>query len=131
MSWLTITAADIAPHLSDDELVALHRATDTTGEPDPVSVIIAQVIPRIRRAVSKGGGTLGAGATIPDELLDSTIAIIRHRLLSGIPGGIINEDRRKAYSDAIAELDAVAKDASGIVAPTTPATDTVVTPVSP
>jgi hypothetical protein len=125
MSWITITVADIAPRLSDDELTALHRATDTTGEPDPLPVIIAQVIPKVRRAVAAGGGTLGAGATIPDELLDSAIAIIRHRLLNGLPGALITEDRRKEYADAIAELDAIAKDAAGIVAPTTPATDTI------
>lgn len=125
MSWITITSAHIAPRLSDDELVALRRATDTTGEPDPLVTIIAAVVPKIRRALSQGGCTLGAGATIPDELLDTAVTIVRHRLLNGIPGGVITEDRRKEYADAIAELDAISKDASGIVAPTTPATDTI------
>lgn len=125
MSWQTITAADIEPRLSDEELTALRRDYETTGKADPLTGIIAQVTAKIRRACAAGGATLGAGATIPDELLDSALSIIRYRLCSGMPGGLLNEDRRKEYSDAIAELEAIAKDAAGIVQPTTESTDTV------
>ena len=128
MSWNPITASDIEPRLSDEELAALRRDYESTGKPDPLTRIISQVVSKVRRACAAGGATLGAGATIPDELLDSAVSIIRYRLCSGMPGGLLNEDRRKEYSDAIAELVAIAKDAAGIVEPTTPATDTTVAP---
>jgi hypothetical protein len=124
MSWQTITAADVEPRLSEEELTALQRDYQSTGKPNPLSGIITQVSNKIRRACAAGGATLGAGTTIPDELLDSAISIIRYRLCSGMPGGLLNEDRRKEYADAISELDAIAKDAAGIVEPTTPSTDT-------
>lgn len=128
MAWITITAADIEPRLSDEELTQYRRNYETTGKADPLAGIIAQVTNRIRRAVAKGGCTLGAGATIPDELLDAAVSIIRYRLCTSLPGGLLNDDRRKEYDDAKAELDDVAEDAAGIVAPTTEASDTTTTP---
>jgi phage gp36-like protein len=126
MSWQTITAADIEPRLSDEELTALRRDYETTGKADPLSALITQVTAKVRRACAAGGATLGPASTIPDELLDSALSIIRYRLCSGMPGGLLNEDRRKEYADAITELDAIAKDAAGIVEPTTESTDTTV-----
>lgn len=126
MSWVTIATTDITPRLSDEELAALRRNTETTGDPDPLAKLITQVVPKIRRACAAGGATLGPASTIPDELLDSALSIIRYRLCSGMPGGLLNEDRRKEYADAIAELDVIAEDAAGIVEPTTESTDTTV-----
>jgi hypothetical protein len=127
MSWITITAADVEPRLSDEELTQYRRDFETTGKPDPLAGIITQVTNRIRRAVAKGGGTLGAGATIPDELLHSAIAIIRYNLCTSLPGGLLNDDRRKEYENAQEELADVAQDAAGIVAPTSESTATLTT----
>jgi phage gp36-like protein len=127
MSWLTITAAHVEPRLADEEITALRRDYETTGKADPLAAIITQVTAKIRRAVAKGGCPLSATATeIPDELLDSAIAIIRYRLCSSMPGGLLNEDRRKEYSDATAELEDVAKDAAGIAEPATQSSDTLI-----
>jgi hypothetical protein len=132
MSWLTITAANVEPRLSDEELTALRRNYESTGKPDPLAGIIAQVSAKIRRAVAAGGCPLSATATeIPDELLDSAISIIRYRLCSSMPGGLLNEDRRKEYSDATAELDAIAKDAAGIEHPTTESSTTTESGATP
>lgn len=126
MSWTTITSAHVEPRLSDEELTALRRNYESTGKPDPLAGIITQVTNRIRRAVAKGGCPLSATVTeIPDELLDSAIAIIRYRLCSSMPGGILNDDRRKEYDNAEAELKDVAEDATGIEEPATQSSATL------
>lgn len=126
MSWTTITAANVEPRLSDEELVQYRRNYESTGKPDPLAGIISQVTARIRRAVAKGGCPLSATTTeIPEELLDSAIAIIRYRLCTSLPGGLLNDDRRKEYDNAETELKNVAEDAEGIEEPATPSSATL------
>lgn len=122
MSWISISATDVKARLADVELTALQEQYLQAGQADPLVEIVSQVTGKIRRAVAKGGGTLGLAGTIPEELEDSAVAIIRYRLCNRLNASLITEDRRQEYRDAIEELKDVAKEASGIVAPEVEAT---------
>jgi hypothetical protein len=131
MSWITLTSADLLARLSESERQAMDEKDLAEGQASPVSAILSAVTLKIRRAVAKGGCTLGAGATIPDELLDTAISIARYRICCRFPSSLLNEDRRKEYADATAELADVAEDAAGIAAPTTEDTATLNQAVTP
>jgi phage gp36-like protein len=125
MSWITLTSADLAARLSESERQAMDEQDLVEGQTAPVTAILSAVTSKIRRSVAKGGCALGAGATIPDELLDAAISIARYRLCCRFPSTLLNEDRRKEYADALEELADVAEDAAGIAAPTTEDTSTL------
>ena len=127
MSWTTPTANDLLARLTESERATLDEKDLAENQPSPASAILAAVAGKVRRAVAKGGCPLSATASeIPDELLDSAISIARYRLCCRFPAELLNEDRRKEYADAIAELADVAEDASGIAEPTTASAATLV-----
>lgn len=123
MSWNVPTVSDLLARLTESERATLDEKDLAENQASPVTAILSAVANKVRRCVAKGGCSLDATAgTIPDELLDSAISIARYRLCCRFPAQLLNEDRRKEYADAVAELDDVAKDASGIAEPTTATT---------
>jgi len=118
MSWITPTVADLVARLSESERATLDEKDLAENQASPASAILTAVAAKVRRSVAKGGCPLSATASeIPDELLDSVISIARYRLCCRFPAELLNEDRRKEYADAVAELAEVAEDASGIAHP--------------
>lgn len=125
MSWTTLTTADLLARLSESERQTLEEKDLAEGQTSPVTAILSQVTGMVRRAVGKGGGTLGLAGTIPDELISAAISIARYQLCCRFPTQLLNEHRVKEYDNAIAELKDVADDAAGIAAPATATSDTI------
>lgn len=104
MAWIELTVDDVKERLTWPELEAFQTWHLENGQPDPVPGTIERVVREVRGFV--GGcsrNTLGAGNTIPDELADAALSIIRWRLASRHVGAgetLLDEARKMEYEDA-------------------------------
>jgi hypothetical protein len=123
--WQTITEADVVTKLSGPENAAMQTVALKSGQANPLTGIISQVVAEIRGYVAAcANNTLGEGETIPSELLGAAISRIRYELASRLPvPGLITEARSSANADAIALLRDVAACRFLVVAPETAAPD--------
>ncbi|MEI7912720.1 MAG: hypothetical protein WCK77_24095 [Verrucomicrobiota bacterium] len=82
--WLTLTAADVSAQLSDAESAAVLAAL---GANTKLPALVANVIQQIRGDIRAGGYAMDATTTtLPAELLNDAVAIIRWKLLMALPG---------------------------------------------
>jgi len=122
MAWTEITEAFVLTKLSGPELSSLKTAALADGQANPLTEIISDVVKEVRGYVAGNPkNTLGAGSTIPDELMIATLAIIRLEMLTRLPGlkGLITPER----VDAARSGEERCKDAArGLIAIEQPAT---------
>jgi hypothetical protein len=106
MAWEPITDELILGKSAGAEVDAARSAALAQGQADPVPGIVAQVVREIRSYVATcERNKLGPAGTIPDELLGCALNRIRFECATRIPGGaLLDDDRRKANSDAWAQL---------------------------
>lgn len=108
MPWINITPADIK--LSEDEKGVISTLAGEAGG-DPFISAIESAINEVRGFIAAWRlNLLGAEGTIPDTLKDTVLSIARYKLLN-LPGagGLITEDRRNEYKDAVALCRSVAR----------------------
>ena len=119
MSWITLTATNVQSRISGAELAGVNSAALAAGQTaaDVLAAALANVIKEVRGYVGVRN-TLGEGETIPDELENATLAVIRYRLLTRLPNmkSLLDANRVKEYEDAIKLLDKVAEGKFAIVA---------------
>jgi hypothetical protein len=125
MSWITISEPDVITKLSGPEIAAMKSAALQALQGNPLPEIITQVVLEIRGYVAAcERNTLGAGETIPNELLGTAISRIRFELATRLPvASLLTEDRRTANANALQRLRDVAKCDFLVVQPEDPATD--------
>ncbi len=110
MSWISITESDVQSKLAGAELAALKTAALASGQTNPLTEIIEQVVDEVRGYIGGNrANTLGAAGTIPQKLLSAALAMIRYRLATRLPvKSMITEDRKAEYDGAIRLLEQVA-----------------------
>lgn len=102
MSWISVTADDIGTRLAGPELDAVRSAALAEGQVDPLPGIVSAVVAEVRGYVAAHrSNRLGPPDTIPDELLNAALALVRGRLLSRLPVASLDTDpRRKEVESA-------------------------------
>jgi hypothetical protein len=127
MSWQTITEADVLTKLSGPEIAAMKTAALQAAQVSPLPGIITQVVREVRGYVAAcDRNTLGAGETIPDELLGAAISRIRFELATRLPvASLLTEDRRTANANALTMLRDVAACRFQIVVAAAPSDEVV------
>lgn len=128
MSWNPITAADVQKKLTAAEYASITSVSLPGGE--SASTIVAEeitnAIQEVRGYVAGyHANVLGDGATVPDELRDVTLVLIRQRLFTRLPGmkRLLDELRQSEYEEAMRKLRDVAAGRFRLVAPETAASD--------
>lgn len=109
--WIPLTEDHLKEALSGPEVEAFRTAALAEGQADPVPGMIAAVTRTVRaKAAACAKNVLGAGQTIPDELLTAAKAILAWEVLTRLPGNdpSLYEMREKRKNDALRELDALA-----------------------
>lgn len=127
MPWTAITAADIEARIPANALAALRERYNLDGT-DPLAVLIADTVARIRGAVSSCDDyTLDADTTrIPGELKDDAAWIVAGAIMLRVPEVMTpTEDHRTRIRQAEDRLIQVSKCEFAIGDPGTPATDAV------
>jgi phage gp36-like protein len=109
MAWITLTDADLETRFAGAELAALRQKALSSGQGDPVPVVLAEVVDLVRGYVAGHQvNQLGVGATVPAKLKTAALSIVRYELLNRL-GMRVSEDRKQAYLDAIRLLEQVAR----------------------
>lgn len=109
MAWETITSDDVDHVLSSSEKTTVGTAYAGTMT---VADVISLVVSRVRGYVGKVADLEDSEAeTIPPNLRLTALVLIRHHLLSRIPGSetLLTDVRLTEYQDATRELERVAK----------------------
>lgn len=129
--WVTITEADLLTQISGDELEALREAALGAGQTDPVQPTINQVTNYVRgRVAACQQNTLGAGNTIPDELMAHALALIVLQFMTRPAGTVIQQSESRQKAAALAEdiLRDVAKCLVAIEQPATASDEVIASP---
>lgn len=108
MPWITVTEDHLLEALAALEVASLRDLQRAPGQADPVPEILTRTCAEVQGYVGTRYA-VGQPGTVPDQLLSSTIAIARWRLLGRLPvKTLATDNRRKEYEDAIAQLRDVA-----------------------
>jgi len=103
MAWAALTVEDVQTRLSGDELTLLRTKVLASGQTDPTSEIISKVTNAIRGYIAVRY-SLGAAGTLPPEIHDAAIAIVRWRMIGrisiGTSGAMSASEQRKAEHDS-------------------------------
>lgn len=128
MAWNTITIADVQLKLAAAEYSSVTTASLPDGKTgsDIVNEEITNAIQEVRGYVAgRVANVQGEGSTVPDELRDTTLALIRYRVFTRLPGmkKLLDELRVKEYDEALRKLRDVAAGRFRLVNPETPAAE--------
>lgn len=126
MPWTSITTAAVQKKLTAAEYASITAAQlpDGVTGTQVVEAEISNAITEVRGYVAGNAeNVLGLTGTVPDELLDTTLVIIRHRVFTRLPGMkmLLDELRQQELKDAMARLRDVAAGRFRLVQPTDPA----------
>ncbi len=120
-NWRAITVADIKGQLSAREFTAVYQNGTEPGDTDPTTGIITSVVDFVRGAIaSHRPNILGAVSTVPETLVDPTVAIIVWRLMARSGGQVIDGEanpRRDGYKDAMRLMERIAEGKLKVIAP--------------
>ena len=129
MAWITVTEDDVKTRLAGAEVTALKSAALASGQSDPLPEIISQCVDEVRGYIAAcDENELEEGEKIPQKLLAATLALIRYRMATRIPGRLLNEERKQEYTDAIRLLERVSECKFAIEEPETVEDETTATP---
>jgi hypothetical protein len=104
MSWSTITQSDLKTKLSGPEYTALTAAVLSSGQPDPVALVIANVVNEIRGFIAGADFHLGPAETLPSRLLDTALTIVAWRAALRLNIAQMLSDNRKAEYNRAMDL---------------------------
>jgi len=109
MAWIVLTVAHFAERLSVPELEASGSHALADEQPDPVAPALAAVTQEVRGYVAAHpANSLGAGETIPSELLNAAMALVIPQLCTRLPLRM-TDARAEAKRDALTLLRHVAE----------------------
>jgi len=109
MSWETLTIADLKTYLSGSEYDGITAAALASGQDadEVVESVIADTVQMVRGYVAGcTQNTLGSGATIPNELRQAALALVRSAVFTRLPGmqALNDETRQEATRTAMQQL---------------------------
>lgn len=117
MPWITPTESDLLNRLSAPELAAYRAAALKADQADPIAHLITGAINEVRGYVAgHHANTLGPVGTIPDTLLDATMALAVARIPARLPVPL-TDVRKDAKDDALQLLRQVATGKFFVAAP--------------
>lgn len=126
--WITLSSSDLQDKLAAAEYAAVTTAQVQDGK-TPEQVVteeLASTVAMVRGYVAaRASNVLGDGVTIPDELKDAALVVMRHKVFSRLPGmkRLMDEARVREYEGAMELLRDVAAGRFAVVPPTTASAD--------
>jgi hypothetical protein len=125
MAWITLTSEDVKRRLTKpeiDRVPSVAKLTSQTAE-GLLASATDEIVREVRGHVAGGKNILGAAGTIPDELENAALALIRRVVFGRVPGleDLFGDIRKAEASDAQSLLRRVADGKFAIVPPTAPA----------
>jgi phage gp36-like protein len=130
MAWVIITADDVKTRLSGPEHSALTTAALAAGQSNPLPDLISQTVAEIRGYVAAcERNRLEEGEKIPSKLVGAALALIRYHLATRLPvKGLLTDERKQEYTDAIRLLERVADCKFAVEEPSEVSTEVISSP---
>ncbi len=103
MAWIAPAESDVLTVLSETELATYRAAATATGQADPLTPTLAQVVDLVRGYVGAyRPNTLGPAGMIPQKLLAPALDLVAVRLPQRV--GVSPKDVRQAAATAAIRL---------------------------
>jgi hypothetical protein len=120
MAWIELTAARLLDKTAELELVKDVLLTDDQDADDIIADELASTVKRVR-GYCPTSTPLGEGSTIPDELEDAALALVRVKVFTRIKAlsSFLSDARTKEAENAMTELRAWARGDFKVVPPVT------------
>jgi len=120
--WITLSSADLKNKLSAAEYASVTTAQVQEGKTaeEVIAEELGATVSMVRGYVgARQSNVLGDGVTIPDELKDAALVVMRHKVFSRLPGlkRLLDEARVREYEDAMVQLRDVAAGRFAVVPP--------------
>jgi hypothetical protein len=129
--WITLSSSDLKNKLSASEYTSVTTAQVQEGKTAEEVVVeeLGSTVAMVRGYVgAQQSNVLGEGVTIPDELKDAALVVMRHKVFSRLPGlkRLLDEARVREYEDAFTLFRDVAAGRFAVVPPEVPSEDQAV-----
>ncbi len=106
--------AEILP----DEVAALNTIQGSTNI---LAGILGNVIAEVQASILVGGNQIGPSGTVPDQIREDSIAIVRWRWFASLPKTDLQSDfRRQQYAEGIKRLENIRKGSEKVEIPLNP-----------
>jgi hypothetical protein len=118
MPWNTLATTDVTAEILPDEVTALNTIQGSTNI---LAGILANVIAEIQASILVGGNQIGPSGTVPDQIREDAIALVRWKWFASLPKTDLQSDfRRQQYTEAVKRLDSIRKGNEKVEIPLAP-----------
>jgi hypothetical protein len=102
MAWNTLATTDVTAEILPDEVAALNAIQGSTSI---LSGILTNVVAEAQASILVGGNQIGQSGTVPDQIREDVIAIVRWKWFASLPTtDLQSEFRRQQYEEATKRL---------------------------
>jgi hypothetical protein len=102
MSWNTLATTDVTAEILPAEVTALNTIQ---GSSSILAGILANVIAEVQASILVGGNQIGQSGTVPDQIREDVIALVRWKWFASLPQtDLQSEFRRQQYDEAVKRL---------------------------
>ena len=122
MAWTSISTDNLRDKMSEAEYAAVSTASLRDGRTGP-QIVAEEIVNTVNEVVGYCPGERGEEGTLPGELKDAALVILRHKVFTRIPGlkKFLDEGRMEEYKLANEKMLHASKGLLRITPPTTPA----------
>jgi hypothetical protein len=105
MSWNTLATTDVTAEILPDEVAALNTIQGSTSI---LAGILANVIAEVQAGILVGGNQIGQPGTVPDQIREDVIALVRWKWFASLPKTDLQSDfRRQQYDEAVKRVETI------------------------
>jgi hypothetical protein len=118
MPWNPLATTDITAEILPDEVTALNTIQGSTTI---LAGLLANVIAEVQAGILVGGNQIGQSGTVPDQIREDVISIVRWKWFASLPKTDLQSDfRRQQYDEAIKRLEKIRSGEEKIEIPLSP-----------
>jgi hypothetical protein len=118
MSWNTLATTDVTAEILPDEVTALNTIQGSSGI---LGGILANMIAEVQSSILVGGNQIGQSGTVPDQIREDVIALVRWKWFASLPRTDLQSDfRRQQYDEAVKRLGNIRNGSEKVEIPTDP-----------
>jgi hypothetical protein len=118
MSWNTLATTDVTAEILPDEVTALNTVQGSTSI---LAGILANVVAEVQASILVGGNQIDQVGTVPDQIREDVIAMVRWKWFASLPKTDLQSDfRRQQYDEAVKRLGDIRKGSEKVEIPLNP-----------
>jgi hypothetical protein len=118
MPWNPLATTDITAEILPDEVTALNTIQCSTTI---LAGLLANVIAEVQADILVGGNQIGQSGTVPDQIREDVISIVRWKWFASLPKTDLQNDfRRQQYDEAIKRLEKIRSGGEKVEIPLNP-----------